>query len=239
MKNVIRISVKKPCSEKFENFSKTASGGFCDSCQKEVINFTAMTSEELINHFSNNSGKTCGRFTSSQLKTYNPIMNNKSNKRFISRGLAVMSLSILSLCAVSNLRAQTSTNPNTVLSTEIVMGAPSIQEDEYTVKGIVLDQYDTALFGVNVVVKNSTEGIVTNEEGKFKFPRPLKVGEVLVFSYIGYQPKEYKVIANESGLIELSIAFQASDISLMGAVEVEGVYESKPNIFQRFLALFN
>ena len=106
MKNEILISVEKPCSEKFENFSKTAAGGFCGSCKKEVIDFTTMTSEELTSYFSNSTDDTCGRFNPSQLKTYEPMISNTSNSSFVSRGLAIMGFSLLSLCAVSNVQAQ-------------------------------------------------------------------------------------------------------------------------------------
>ena len=57
MKNPMIISVKKPCTEKFKNFIKTARGGFCDSCQEEVIDFTSMSPIELQLHFSTTTTK--------------------------------------------------------------------------------------------------------------------------------------------------------------------------------------
>ena len=64
------IAIHKPCSEKFDNFETTQLGGFCGSCQKEVIDFTQMTDKEIIAYFKNNQQKTCGKFNKSQLKTY-------------------------------------------------------------------------------------------------------------------------------------------------------------------------
>lgn len=243
MKNAIRISVEKPCSEKFENFTKTDAGGFCGSCQKEVIDFTTMASKELAKHFSNTTEKTCGRFRASQLQTYEPMMNQKSNNSFVSRGLAVMSFSLLSLCAVSNLQAQEVASNETNLQTElsvlgrtIVMG--DIAVEKYTVKGTVLDEENLPLAGVNVVLKGTKEGVVTDLDGRFEFPRLLDVDDVLVFSYIGFKPQKYKVSASASATIDITITFDYSDIDLMGAVEVEGVYKSKRNIFQKFIGLF-
>lgn len=244
MKNVIRISVQKPCLEKFENFSQTSAGGFCGSCQVDVIDFTAMTSEELIKHFSKTSGKTCGRFKKSQLKMHVPTMKSQTSTRLVSRGIAVLSFSLLSLCAVSNLQAQevasiekpTLTEASMVMGKTIVMGDVSIQD--YSVKGTVLDEENTPLAGVNVVLKGTIEGVVTDFDGKFEFPRKLEIDDTLLFSYIGYETKEYKVSSNESDNININIKFDASDIFLMGAVEVAGVYESKPTIFQKFIALF-
>jgi len=243
MKNAIRISVEKPCTEKFENFNQTAEGGFCDSCQKEVIDFTAMTSDELVIYFSNSTGETCGRFEASQLKTYTPMMSNKSKNSFVSRGLAVMSFSLLSLCAVSNLQAQQVASNETptkiesnILGRTIVMG--DIAVEQYTVSGIVVDEDNLPLGGVNVVLKGTKEGVVTDLDGKFEFTRLLDVDAVLIFSYIGYNPQEYTVVADVSKNVDIKITFDLSDVELMGAVEVEGLYTSKQNIFQKFIGLF-
>lgn len=243
MKNAMSISVKEPCSEKFENFNQTSAGGFCDSCQEEVIDFTAMTSEEILEHFSDTSAKTCGRFKTSQLKTHEPMMSNKANTSFVSRGIAVLSFSLLSLCAVSNIQAQDVASNDKPAQTElnivhqsVVMG--KIAVEQYTVTGTVLDEENLPLAGVNVILKGTTEGVVTDFDGRFEFPRALDVDDTLIFSYIGYEAKEYKITASESDVIDINIMFDSSDIFLMGAVEVAGVYESKPNIFQKFIALF-
>ena len=80
MKNSIQVSISNPCSEDFSKFKKTAKGGFCNVCSKDVIDFTGMTSPEIVTHFKNNSSKTCGQFRKEQLKTYTePITSQKRN----------------------------------------------------------------------------------------------------------------------------------------------------------------
>lgn len=243
MKNAIRISVEKPCSEKFEDFSSTELGGFCQSCQTDVVDFTAMTDEQLVEHLHNAKEKTCGRFKASQLKTYEPMKSYKSNNSIVSRGLAVMSFSLLAICAASNLKAQDVVSNEATVQTELnVLGQTIVMGDivfeKHTISGTVLDQDDIPLAGVNVVLKGSTEGVVTDLDGKFEFPRPLDVNDVLIFSYIGYNPQEYVVPENKNETIEITIVFDLSNISLMGAVEVKGVYSSKRSIFQKFIGLF-
>lgn len=246
MKNAIRISVEKPCSEKFENFEQTSTGGFCGSCQKEVIDFTKMTSQEILNHFSVNSGETCGQFKASQLKTYEPNMNNHVNINFVSRGIAIMSFSLLSLCAVSNLNAQDVAIANQSQASEtnsieqsIILGDIAVKQEQYTVTGTVLDEENLPLPGVNVVLKGSTEGASTDFDGKFIFPRALDVNDVLVFSYIGYESKEYTVVQSETDAINITVNFDLYDVELMGElVVVGGAFATKRNVFQKFIALF-
>lgn len=60
---------------------------------------------------------------------------------------------------------------------------------QVTVKGMVTDEAHEPLIGVNILVKNSTAGTVTDISGGFTLtvPNPYVT---LVFSYVGYNPQE-------------------------------------------------
>lgn len=62
---------------------------------------------------------------------------------------------------------------------------------EGNVSGIVRDATGMPLIGVSVVVKGTTQGVVTDLDGKFNLEVPR--GSVLVFSYIGMQSVEVSV----------------------------------------------
>lgn len=237
MKNDSNITIKKPCSENFNTFSTTEFGGFCKSCEKEVIDFVTMTEMEINNYFLVPRPNTCGRFKSSQLQT------NKNNTmhNFISKGIATMSFSLLTLCAVSNVQAQEVANLEPVIKTEISsmqLGEISTLYSAYTVKGTVLDEENRPLPGVNVILKGTSEGVVTDLDGSFEFPKKLDINDVLVFSYIGYDTKEYTVKESTSETISVTINFTNADVELMGEIEIGGVYKTKQNVFQKFIGLF-
>lgn len=243
MKNAFQLSIKTPCSKNFSNFKTTSKGGFCNSCQKEVIDFTLMSTDEIRTHFSSAAITTCGRFTSSQLKTYAPRMKHATNTTLVSRGLAIMSFSLLSLCAVAQVQAQETARNAPTVKTELLLGPhskimASVALKDYTVKGTVLDDENLPLAGVNVVLKGSNVGVQTDFDGNFEFPNKLNEGDVLIFSYIGFETKEYVVETSESEVIDIRMQFDATDIILMGDVAVEGLYKSKKNIFQKFIGLF-
>ena len=63
----------------------------------------------------------------------------------------------------------------------------------FNVKGVVTDVITgETLPGVNVIVKNSQKGDVTDFDGNYKISAVPK-GSILVFSYLGYQTKEVVV----------------------------------------------
>jgi hypothetical protein len=243
MKNAFQLSIKEPCAQKFDSFTKTTFGGFCESCSKEVIDFTGISQKEIISYFSTANTNTCGRLNKVQLSVNEPKEINNMNTNFVSKGIAIFGFSLLALCAIPELNAQTSTETNSILkpTTPMVVGRIAVasqNQESYTVKGKVLDEEKLPLAGVNVVLKGSTVGVQTDFDGKFEFPRTLDMDDTLVFSYIGYEKKEYTITAEEPSSIDITINFDASDIFLMGEVVVDGVYESKPNIFQKFISIF-
>lgn len=65
-----------------------------------------------------------------------------------------------------------------------------------TVTGTVTEQSGETLIGVSVRVKDKTIGATTNENGKFSISA--QEGDVLVFSYIGFQPHEERYSGNGS-----------------------------------------
>jgi len=67
MENHFKIQIPKPCFENWNHMKPSDSGRFCDSCSKNVVDFTAMKTNEIQEYFIQNKGKTCGRFYSAQL----------------------------------------------------------------------------------------------------------------------------------------------------------------------------
>ncbi|UWX55579.1 carboxypeptidase-like regulatory domain-containing protein [Maribacter litopenaei] len=241
MKKSLQISVKQPCSENFANFRKTEQGGYCNSCQKEVIDFTGLSDFEIVQYFKNENVSTCGRFKTSQLKNYEFEPDTIMNTNIFFKSFGIASFSLLALCATPPVQSQ-----------EIVEATPNLEmvidqnihntnvplADSYTVRGTVLDESNLPLPGVNVILKGTSIGTTTDYDGKFEFPQKLEVNDVLIFSYIGYDTKEHKIKASETDTIEIEIMFDSTDIELMGDVVVGEAYKSKRNIFQKFIALF-
>ncbi len=73
-----------------------------------------------------------------------------------------------------------------------IIGTASLSaQQQYTLKGEVLDQIGEPLTGVSVIVKGPTLGVTTDIDGNFAIK--VKNGDLVQFSYIGCKPQEVKV----------------------------------------------
>jgi hypothetical protein len=97
MKN--NLIIPKPCSEDWNKMSIVEKGKFCGSCNKVVIDFTKMSTNEISVFFeSNEIGKTCGHFKNTQLKNNNEIKSYKNRPLKYLALLGIGVLTILNSC---------------------------------------------------------------------------------------------------------------------------------------------
>ncbi|HCO67800.1 MAG TPA: SusC/RagA family TonB-linked outer membrane protein [Dysgonomonas sp.] len=91
----------------------------------------------------------------------------------------------------------------------LVLFPTVILAQDNVVTGTVTDaQTKEPLIGVSVVEKGTTNGIITNIDGKFTISVPM--GAVLTFNYLGYEGREVTVTNNEI-IIELREATELLD----------------------------
>lgn len=221
MRNQFNINVTSPCGENYDNFTPTAKGGFCSTCTKEVIDFTTMNSDDIATFFSTqNSKNTCGRFKSSQLKTYEIPLQKRSYKSMVT----AFALAFLGLFAFQKAQAQNTNDSNK---------SPISLQSEYqnktiTVKGTVKEN-GMPLAGVDIYLAGTATGTTTDFEGNFEFPQKLKKGDVLVFNYVGFKTQKVSVdTAKNPMFISLDLDLKELDeIVIVGKVATKKVYQSK------------
>jgi len=226
MKAQFNLDITSPCSENYNGFKPTLNGGFCGSCEKEVIDFTTMNAQETIAFFETYSDKkTCGRFHSSQLKTYQHIPKKSKKLSFLSGiGLSFLSLFSFSTSQAQETKKQANTgekDPSKIINQK--------HEKTMIVKGSVFDETGP-LPGVSILLQGSKVGTQTDFDGNFKFPQQLKKGDVLVFSYVGFESRKV-VISNKDSAskITLNIDMNMLTCVVVGKVAVKKVFTSNNN----------
>ena len=75
-----------------------------------------------------------------------------------------------------------------------------IYAQDRTITGVVVDENGEPMPGVSVVIKGTTNGTVTDLDGKFTITAP--IGSILVFSFVGYQTMEVR-ITKDTGAIKV------------------------------------
>jgi TonB family protein len=89
-----------------------------------------------------------------------------------------------------------------------------------TISGRVLDAAGEPLPGVTVLLQGTTQGTVTNQEGKYTLPIPQSTEEAtLTYNFIGYAPLEKKVSTQALAGVDVILAADTralSEVAVMG-----------------------
>jgi hypothetical protein len=239
MRDKLSLSIPKPCSEKWTAFEKTSEGGYCSACSRVVVDFTTMSDEEIVSYFKSNRSHACGRFRPEQIKQY-PISTSKWN---LMPRLNMIKASALSI-GILFVSKEMSATPRLVATeiTESQQTDVTLQVTDNPAKRIkgrcIFAEDGSALPGVNVVIKGTTTGTVTDADGYFE----LEVNEtdILIFMFIGLRTTEYEITSTTKEDFVMSIEMDY-DITMMGEVATDEVYSSdkkSSNLWTRIKALF-
>lgn len=227
MKNQVNLNIKTPCQENYNQFTSTKNGGFCNACEKEVIDFTVMSSGDIIKYFTSKSKEknTCGRFKTNQLNTHKLIPQQRKRLSLLS-GIGMACLSIFSIITTQAQDTKTASNKTLENNTKI---NTSKFQNTVLVKGTVTDSHNV-IPGVNIILEGTAVGVTSDFDGNFTFPQKLKKGDVLTFSFIGYDSQKVVIEnANSTSQIDLKINMTSDNVVLMGKITVKEVYKSKRN----------
>ncbi|WP_461534068.1 SusC/RagA family TonB-linked outer membrane protein [Sinomicrobium sp.] len=96
-----------------------------------------------------------------------------------------------------------------------VMVFPVVYGQEIAVKGTVTDEEGVPLPGVNILKKNTTEGVMTDFDGAYTIDAAK--GDVLIFSFVGMKTREITIADNNTINVVMSAdASQLDEVVVMG-----------------------
>ncbi len=195
----MKIELQNPCHESWVNMQPTKEGRFCDSCQKEVADFSQFTDTELKAYFAQAKGTGCGRFHPTQL---NRILPNAPKKPRFMPKWSLSFLLFLGACTKETTpKEQINSVTNSAKELKKSKFSLFFLEEDVAISGIVQKEYrKIPLGGVEVRIKGTDFITLTNEEGKFELvaqlPSELQESLILVFSY-PHDTREYLLNRNE------------------------------------------
>ena len=223
-----QITIPKPCHEKWSRMSPTEKGRFCDSCRKEIIDFTGLANQQLATKVKSNQ-PLCGRFKKEQLnKGIKEVEKNNFSNIAATVALTTFILGtseVMSQKVCNKIEKQSSFIADSIKKTDEEIKSVSVE-----IKGKVQDE-SGVLPGAMILLKGTTIGAEANFDGNFSIKIPVVKNKknILVVSFIGCETKEIEIKDYKKFL---SVLLEGDDY-LLGEVVI-----IKPNLFQRFLNIF-
>ena len=191
-KNELQISIPTPCHENWDAMTPTEIGKFCSSCQKEVIDFSVMSDQEIRKILTKSKETPCGNFKNTQLNR--PIVDGLPKNRSLIwlKYAASLFLAFQGTNAISQ-TTNTTVSPNSENKT----ASDTIKKIE--ISGIVYDSITCeGLFDKMIFLK--CEDVIqrickTDSTGKFKFIDVQLTEDIKYYSIVfNKRNSEYKKV---------------------------------------------
>lgn len=227
-----------PCPASWTGMTPTTTGRYCAACRTEVIDFTRMSSVEILAYWQQQQGKTvCGRLRSTQILPTTAAKGLRNYWRgWLGTLLTTGSLGTILLSKAlawvpanaernSGLANQRSTASETLAreSLSTTHQANGLTADSSLIKGVVRDaRTKEPLPGIAVLVQGTHKITYTNADGKFM----LKVASTnrrvkLLAAFPGYKKQQQNIPAKAKGktvLIELE-----EDTIMLGKITIPSI----------------
>lgn len=222
MAKPIYLQLTKPCNEQWDKMTPIRQGAYCKSCNKQVIDLTNKTENEVYELVTLHNGEMCARLTSLQLNK--PIRKSELiNGWFNWRAMAA---SLGALLAFEKTQA-TGTSNSTRVAVHNATQANIIELDTIpatpgTISGIVVDSATKdPLYGVNVILQSTLKGVTTDLDGNFSIENAAQYkNDTLIIRYLGYNDVKIAVNQFVSGKKILLKEKAYEGVKMLGAVEI-------------------
>ena len=167
MKNVSRLKMGYSCKENWKNMSSTGQGRFCNSCQTEIIDFTAFSHQQIIDYLEKSESSVCEKITSIQLQ------QKLARRSFRFRNLYKFLASVVLASIIFRVQGQEPFRNNLVEQHSIGSCEPQNHKltDSITIKGVILDKQTLEpLPFVQITLTESpmNVGCLTDFDGNFE-----------------------------------------------------------------------
>ena len=233
MTSIKNLSIPEACHQSWQHMTTVNEGRHCQSCCKTVIDFTAMSNEQIVAHLSAKNN-VCGRFEHGQLNQLNQelYISDLSAKGKWARILAVVGM----LTTIGSLKANGQTKSPIVktsdtshtLQTDSFMLGKVLRTDSLPkkindgnnhvlVKGKVTHKVDgAALPGATIKIKGTNTSTQTDTNGNFSIYVQDEY-QMLKVSYIGFVSQEIPLSGDVNKVFDIKMQ---ENTAMMGEVVV-------------------
>lgn len=188
MHKYLHIKVPTPCEQQWEQMQPTASGNFCGSCEKTVIDFTVFSDNQLMEYFKNHASGVCGRFYTDQLEQSLRIPAKKIPWLIYFFRVAIPAM-LFSFKAQGQKLIKKNGEPFMIVENKI---PPLPLNTPVTVTGRIIGDAGQPVPGASVMINGSSKGVAADSNGIFSISLDKKERS-LEISSVGYEKKQVTV----------------------------------------------
>ena len=239
----MKLSIPEPCHENWNKMTPTERGRFCNSCKKEVVDFSRMNKSQIKEYFLKKAAeKTCGRFGTAQLKNLNKaddrnrkfnskpwwvaaatffIFVKSANSQVVIKADTIQHKPIIEISKEEAPKAMEVPRPQNVDRGENNLLSSDTTKKTITIKGRLMESDTIPLaFGTVIVEIDSVMyGDVSDMDGNFEFNVPKVSIDSITFraTYVGFEKKEV-TIKTDMGKVDLGEIRLKEDNKIVGCV---------------------
>lgn len=241
MKSAIQhISIPKPCYKNWSEMQPEEKGKFCMHCQKNVVDFTKLSDQEIVNVLSS-TDKVCGRFTSLQINSLNRQLQVEHGSTLKFGGLKLAAV-VMTAFSWGTIQAKNGTAA-TGQYQNVTNVAPTHPLSEDTIPdritGKVVDEDNIPIVGAIIKLIGADGGTQTDLNGNFLLLVNDKGIDSVSVSMVGYKTSHFS-IKNENQ-INLKMQLSAMWLGEVAVVTVKAPLHKRVwwRIRKPFKSLFN
>ena len=196
MKQQLQLTIPQPCHESWNNMTATQQGRFCASCSKQVVDFSAMTDQQIVEYMSTATSSTCGRANLEQLNRM--LTSPEQPRRNWWRYWMSVAASVVLLSSRSQAQAKVTppivcTPPQTVTMGTVAIAPRPLQ---MTITGRIVDDNKNPVPYATVHIEHSRQATTTDRNGIFSIKLNNTSTVVLKVSATGYESTQINVTNN-------------------------------------------
>jgi hypothetical protein len=227
-----KLQIPTPCHEKWNEMTPTEKGAFCQSCKKEVIDFTNKPYAEIAKIIHQSNGHLCGRLTPAQMQVeyeYQPLIinNNWFRKGLVGAGLTL-------LVAATQVSGQTVLPKTKTEKVELASTGIDLYKSNHVnekpekiiITGTIKNAENEPAIGAVVSLKdNKSIGAAVDFDGRFMLEIPgVAVGKnaKLTVQLFGYYSIDVSINPNMAlQNIDIKLELESKSLGYLGMIYFE------------------
>jgi hypothetical protein len=189
MKEKKQLLIYNPCHESWDAMKPDAGGRYCGSCQKTVVDFTAMSDRELLDWFAQGRSNICGRMTEEQLnRDLVPAAPPKKRVWAVWWQLLIAGLLVSTEASSQGKLPKRYVNQSNkgIVRNPLVLGELALRMPDEHIR-IIDSATEMPLPGASVQVDDQSKYFIADSTGDVVIPyQRMMRGSVLMVTSIGY-----------------------------------------------------